>query len=140
MDLMGRRRMLLKGGSMPPPVQNINIWDEQWERGVYRTSDGSKSAQAAGNTQLRSANYIPVEPNTEYYIYINAGNVALRPLFYRADKSYISSPSALRMNTLTTPADAKFMTFYTGSGYGTTYGNNISINYPSTDHDYHQHV
>ena len=140
MDLMGRRRQLLKIGSTPPPVQNINIWDEEWETGAYSTGTGNKTVPSAGNTQLRSKNYIPVTPNTEYYIYIDSGYVAVRPLFYKADKTYLSSPSALRMSVLTTPADAYYMTFYTGSGYGTSYGNNISINYPSTDHEYHQHV
>ena len=116
------------------PVANINQWDEQWEVGQFN----SNGATATGSNQIRTANLIPVLPNTEYYIY-SGKNINCRVYFLKEDGSVISY-TAYRNTTFTTPTNCYFIKFHTGIGYGETYGYDISINYPSTDHDYHKHV
>lgn len=111
-----------------------NIWDEEWEVGGYYTATGLPWAT---NDRIRSKNYIPVVPNTIYYIIVpNGANTGV--LFYDGDKNYIVGSNAAKYNTtFATPTNAAYMKFNTGSNYGATYHNDISINYPSTDHDYH---
>lgn len=116
------------------PVVNINIWDEQWEVGQFNAS----GAKTTGNNQIRTANLIPVLPSTEYYIY-SGKNINCRVYFLKENGSVISY-TAYRNTTFTTPTNCYFIKSHTGSGYGTTYGYDISINYPSTEHDYHKHV
>ena len=99
----------------------INVWDEEWR------IDGG---------QFKAKNLIPVKPNTSYYF--------KRPLSaYSAFKYDINGTS---LGTIFLPENAVFTTdsetYYiwfslSVSDYGTTYNNDISINYPSTDTDYH---
>ena len=58
-------------------------------------------------------------------------------LYYRADNSYINFTRLNEAGTFTTPADCAFITFYCAATYGTTYNNDLSINYPATDTTYH---
>ena len=131
MSMMKRRLMLFEASA---PDTNINRWDEQWETGAYNAAGNP----VTGGGQIRSKNLIPVKPETEYYFYIGA-NVNCRIYFCRENGSVISY-SAYRNATFTTPAECKWLKFHTGSGYGETYTSKISINYPSTDHDYHPHI
>ncbi len=105
----------------------INIWDEDWENGVY--TDGIKTNSIY---YVRNKNLIPVRPNTTYY-YKTPTNTG-RVLFFDVDKTYISTSNAFGNATFTTPENCYYMAFFTSS---TTYGNNVSINYPATDTEYH---
>ena len=107
----------------------INIWDEDWENGVY--TDGIKTNSIY---YVRNKNLIPVRPNTTYY-YKTPTNTG-RVLFFDVDKTYISTSNAFGNATFTTPENCYYMAFFTSS---TTYGNNVSINYPATDTDYHSY-
>lgn len=119
--------------SVSANVTGVNQWDEQSEKGSYNITTGVKQTD---NNNLRCVNPIPVMPNTTYYFrQTTATSNAL--LFYDADGNYISYLSRTGNNTFTTPENAHYMTFYLSAGYGTTYNNDISINYPSTDTDYH---
>ena len=42
--------------------------------------------------------------------------------------------------TVTSPDNARYFKFELGAAYGTTYNNDISINYPATDTNYHAYV
>lgn len=110
----------------------VNVWDEEWEVGNYSSTTGEK---AVTNNQIRSKNFIPVKPNTTYYF--NTGTNS-RVLYYKLDKTFIDS-ELKNSTTFTTPADCYFINFHLGTAYGTTYNNDISINYPSTDTAYHAH-
>lgn len=100
---------------------NTNLWDEQWE--------------LSGNTVI-SKYPIKVVPNTTYYIscpvIADIDNVS-------ESGQYISYITSKANGTFTTPADCNYIKFTIRSSYGTTYNNDISINYPATDHDYHAH-
>ena len=111
-------------------VTGVNVWDEEWESGYITPSTGAEVADA---NKIRMKNYIPVLPNTMYYKKTPTG---FWNVYFDADKNYISYGDA-GQGVFTTPSNA----FYLRSGfegtYGATYNNDISINYPSTDHEYH---
>lgn len=114
-------------------VNGVNQWDEDWELGTY---DASGNPTTSTNT-IRSVNYIPVAPNASYYFKI--ASTWAQVYIYDADKNFISTfgtDSAVN-NPKTMPSNAGYIRFRTSVAYGTTYNDDISINYPSTDTDYH---
>ena len=124
----------------------VNVWDEEWEVGLLN-SDGSVSS---GN-RVVSKDYIPVVPNKTYCFSLPNGTFAAgRGAYYDADKNLVQylgdfptgfSVSGDRQFALfTVPENASYLKFCTNGQYGTTYNNDISINYPSTDADYHTYV
>lgn len=112
-----------------------NLWDEEWEVGGYNTTTGAKSVQS---NRIRSKNMTPVVPSTNY-CFVKGTTHGEYILFYDADGTYLSdySYSATKTHVFTTPANCRYVAWYLATGYGTTYNNDISINYPSTDTDYH---
>lgn len=96
-----------------------NVWDEEWEVGGLVPN------------QVNSKNYIPVKPETTYYT-----TVPFTAYFYDINKNLISSSW---VQPFTTPPGCYYMKFRCPTAYGTTYNNDISINYPSTDTSYHAH-
>ena len=103
-------------------VSGVNVWDEEW---VY--SGGS----------VRSANRIPLQPNTTYFFVAPTGSEWANVYCNDADgnNTVLGSPGY----PFTTTSDTVYGIIATGGAYGTTYKHDISINYPSTDHDYHAH-
>lgn len=106
----------------------VNVWDEEWEVGSL-TQDGNNYAST---TRFRSKNPIPVVPDTTYYVKSpNTCDIH----FYAEDGTHIA-PYAQKQNaTFVTPSNASYIKFCNATG--ATYNHDISINYPSTDHDYH---
>lgn len=113
--------------------RQINQWDEDWEIGYI---DGSTGLPTTENTSIRSKNYNLCNPSTEYFAYHGAVSslVYLYVYWYDGEKNFLSRGSL--NGVITSPSTAKYfkVAFYR---YGTTYNNNISINYPATDTDYH---
>ena len=116
-------------------VTGTNQWDEEWEVG-YIDSHGENTASAIN---IRSKNFIPIVPNTRYYLKSGYTTIVYCPIFfYDENKVFLSSNLQQVWNTvITTPSNSKYMRFYMNSAYGTTYNNDISINYPPTDTEYH---
>ena len=109
----------------------VNVWDEEWELGAFNNSTGAKSASS--NT-IRSKNPIAILPETEY-CFVSHNAVYL--YFYDANGDFLpphvyKAVSGGKVN-FTSPQNAFYMNFY---AYGTSYAQNKSINYPSTDTDY----
>ena len=121
-------------------VSGVNVWDEEWEVGGYAGATGNPW-NTTDRIRSKTTNYISVVPNTSYRIYSDAwgsgGGKFFTVFFYDADKNYISYSDPNNGTTFTTPNSAHFVRFAAQPSYGTTYNNDISINYPSTDHDYH---
>lgn len=110
----------------------INIWDEEWELGDLNTNTGENYPD---NNRIRSKNYIPIKPETNYYV---CSSVTGTVCYYDINKSYIGNRNIVAGGgIITTLSRAAFMRFSLNSAYGTTYNNDISINYPSADTDYH---
>ena len=110
-------------------VSGVNVWDEEWEVGGIRTADGTTTSSNA----VRSKNFSKIIGNTSYYV--KAPN-DVYVFFYGADYGYITY-TALHNGAFTSPQNASYFKIQITSTYGTTYNHDISINYPSTDHDYH---
>ena len=110
-------------------VCGVNLWDEEWEVGGI----------SAGS--INSKNYISVVPSQVYYAKYNGSISNVTTLYvnyYDGEKNLISQANSVYFGAnFTIPANARFMKFRAQTQYGTTYNHDISINYPSTDHDYH---
>lgn len=123
-------------------VTGVNVWDEEWEQGTINVSNGDNEFNGA---RWRSKNYIPIKPNTQYcYRWGADGNKTTgRVAYYDQNKNFISGSASFPSGVsafanpyvFTTPSNAYYMRFSPASG--NTYGNDTSINYPSTDTSYH---
>lgn len=96
-----------------------NIWDEEWEVGVYNNNTGEK-IYASG--YIRSKNKISVIPNTQYYT-----NVKLWLMFYDANGAYISYLAKGAPGYFTIPANCHQLAFNVYDDYGGAYKNDITI-------------
>lgn len=112
-----------------------NLWDEEWELGLINDSDGQNSPNS---TLIRSKNYIPVNPNATYYFNLATKNAHV--FCYDQNKTYLGYINLVGNNTFTPLANTAFIRFRMNTAYGTTYNNDLSINYPSTDTEYHAHT
>ena len=100
----------------------FNQWDEEWEVGTL-DSDGKPYES---NNNIRSKNFIPTLPSTQYFCKLNTFAVLF---FYDTNKNFILSYSTnSHEEVFTTPSKAAYMKFYLSSGYGTTYNHDICIN------------
>ena len=114
-------------------VCGVNIWDEVSERGYYDASGNFVSS----NAQICSKNLIPVKPNTDYYF---CGDIQRggRFCYYDASGNFINRSDLINNmtnRTFTIPNGVYYIKFHLD--YPADYNNNLSINYPSTDTQYH---
>ena len=112
----------------------INQWDEQTEIGAI---DASTGADTPATNVLRSTNYYPCVGGESLYVHSNASTVYL--FFYDKSKTFLRYTTAIDA-VKTFPANAAYFRIQTSPAYGTTYLNNISINYPSRFTDYHAYT
>ena len=110
-----------------------NLWDEQWEAG----SINAQGEKVGSENYIRTKNYTFLKPSTTYYFYCGSASVGREVFFYDINKTFISYQKLNANGTFATPTNAKYMLFTMYRTYGNTYNNDISINYPSTDTDYH---
>lgn len=138
--------MIVKGASRPTSYSNIcpisgwtgakvmrtgkNVWDEDVTIGEINNTTG----ESGSGTLLISNTFIPVVPGCTYYWKSPYGGTRY---FYKKDKTFLQTVYGTANASFTVPAEAYFMKFKEPSVYGNVYNHDISINYPSTDHDYH---
>lgn len=102
----------------------FNQWDEQWELGTFDTDTGLPSAT---NTRIRCKNPIPIIAGAIYYV---GGTGTFRVWWYDSDDNLISTETTTTSNRLfTAPTNACYLRFSPGTNYGTTYKNDICINF-----------
>lgn len=119
-------------------VTGANVWDEQWELGDINSTTGEKTPS---NYSIRSKNFIPCKPETAYYKYI--GNSKANCIYYYdINQNFLSRDTNGNSTSrvITTPTGCYYMKFATYSTYGTTYLDDMAINYPSTDTNYHAYT
>jgi len=116
--------------------RGVNLWDEEWETGSIDNTTGQNNN--LGTNRIRSKNYIPVSPNVSYNFVSLDTTYAMFLYFYDENKNFISiDGNVTRPNyVFTTPADCYYVRFRSNDNFG-AYDNSISINYPSTDTQYH---
>lgn len=113
-------------------TRGVNQWDEQWESGSIDNSGGL----VVNPNYIRSKNYINTKPSTNYN-FIKPYNIYTKLFYYGKNNQYISYYELTGQSTtnlFTTPSDCYYMKFVQ---YRTTYNDDVSINYPSTDTSYH---
>lgn len=96
-------------------------WDEEWDNGAISNSTGQNTT----GTNVRSKNYIPVLPNTTYYL--KAPNT-MSLFSYDESQAYNEKLSISSSGTFTTPSNCHYLRFIVTTGYGTVYKNDICIN------------
>lgn len=120
-------------------VSGVNVFDEDVEEGGIYTSTGQNSTNTSN---YRSKNYIPILPGITYHLKVSGhseGSTSTRLFYYDKDKGYLTSPSGNSSSrNFTTPENAYYMRIATNEPLQ-YYNNDISINYPSTDTEYHPH-
>lgn len=114
-------------------VTGVNVWDEEWEVGSYNSETGAK---VNNSTRIRCTNKIPCKENTSYYFKSGKTGTYGVMCFYDRNVSFLSSIGYDANRVFTTPNGTYYLA-WTIVNYGTTYNNDISINYPSTDREYH---
>ncbi len=116
----------------------VNVWDEEWENG-YLGIDGTSISYIASSSRIRSKNWIPVVVGETYYY--NGGGYGS---FVIGAEDTNGTNAVLITSTdssgFTFTPTRPFVKFAPRAGYGATYNNDISINYPSTDTTYHAYT
>ena len=111
----------------------INQWNEEWELGIINSTTGEDEPNSS---YIRSKGYIPVIVTNVYC----ETSASLRLVFYDKDKEFIGIAHG-NNSVVSLPDNTRYLRFYVNNSfYGTKYKNDISINYPSTDTDYHAYV
>ena len=86
----------------------FNIWDGVWEAGGISLDTG-KNANAQ---HVRTINYIPVFPNTEYYFNNGGTSIGWSLRYYDINKNYIGPKSVTYIpGKFTTPNNCYYMRF-----------------------------
>ena len=118
-------------------VSGVNLWDEQTKTGYYSSAHGYYVNYAG---QLCSKDYIAVKPNTTYVFKkpITLGDI----LYYGKNKDFLNVTLNItsKAYSFTTPDNCYYININLGSTYGAVYNNDVSINYPSSDTDYHSYI
>lgn len=124
------RSLVVGGNSVVNPLLTVcgfNQWDEQWEVGGIRQTNG---ALIDDSERIRSKNYIPVIGGQTYYIKGAYGVMAC----YDVNKDYIGNVPYRNATVsgqyyLDMPESACYIRFSMLASYGTTYNNDICINF-----------
>lgn len=108
------------------PGAGNNKFNEDWEVGGLNDTTGQPNSDT---NKIRSKTFFKIQENTSYYV---VAPQSIRVLFYAADESFISETANIKNSTFTTPANAALAKIRGTVDYGTTYNNDIAINYPDS--------
>lgn len=120
-----------------------NVWDEEWNlKGINAVT----GAVGNWNDRIASKNFIPATSLTTYYLAVPSYSWYIH--CYDINKNWLGRATTRngegyvnRGDSFTTLQNTKYIKFScTNNTYGTTYNNDISINYPSTDTEYHAYT
>lgn len=112
-------------------VAGSNLWDEVYRNGYYNNS----GAFVSQGSTVCNTNPIVVDGGMQLYIHSGTYHISL--FFYDVNGNYLSNLYHKENTVITVPASAKTMNWTADYGEGSTYNNDISINYPATDTAYH---
>ena len=122
-----------EGTLMSIPVNEVvekgrNLFDEKMELGLmnYDVNSENFGENIASQNQLRASNYIPVEPNTQYFL---RSDKAIAFIYDAKRKPIkIGSNGFLSMGRLfTTPSNARYLKFYLTKEYGIIYNSDLIL-------------
>lgn len=106
----------------------FNQWDGEIELGNVSSASGQISSHA---TSRYSKNFIPIIPNTQYYLYRPNG-ILIYPRYYDINKNYLTFAElgisdVATSGNFTTPARAYYMRFVSTASSNNTYPDNPEI-------------
>lgn len=109
-----------------------NLWDEVWETGDIDYNGNN----VADSSSIRSKNFIQIPPNTSFYC-VGPSSYG-RARYYDKNMNYLGSAdknglSYVGNSVRTMPPYAYYLRF----AFNVLSGEGISVNYPSTDTNYH---
>ena len=111
----------------------VNQWDEQWKLGYYRNGIFVSGTTVCSNDKIKvptnSNIYLVKESAGIFYYTFYDVNGDFLPLSGYDNLGRFATYSS---GVIAVPSGAYYMTFNMASSYGSTYLNDISINYPST--------
>jgi len=116
----------------------INIWDEEWDRGYIDAGEFTQHP-----AYVRSKHKFRIDGGKTYYFACSRsgtlGNTGIT--FYDTNGDFISLIVIPVNIAFTAPAKAEMMAFFVPSSWYTgDYANDISINCPATDTEYHPYT
>ena len=105
----------------------FNQWDEQWRNGFYNANTG---VFTANNNYVANKNPIMVLGSTQIHFHVPS-SVKWAGFYYDSQGKFIGRTTLFITGdyTITTPPNCVYMNFYTDTGYGTAYNNDICINF-----------
>lgn len=99
-----------------------NIFD-----GVVEQGDIDSYGKNQTGSNLRTANYTPIFPNTKYLFKLGTQDLCY-PFYYDENYAILSIGNAVyNGDTFTSPNNAKFIRFAFAGSYGTTYNNDLFL-------------
>lgn len=113
--------------------RGVNLFDEDLEEGFINATTGEPQPYS---NRMRSKYFNTIKPSTTYYIKCG-NNEETYWYFYDSQKNYLRR-RLVRNSTTTTQADENY--FKVGIVGISSYSDDISLNYPSTDTDYHAYI
>ncbi len=109
-------------------TNGFNQWDEEWEVGGL-----SAGLPVPSDQQIRSKNFCPCLPSTDYFLYARGETEPYWVLIAWYDMNYQFIQQEYRTNLITnSPVDARYFKISTNASYyiyGTTYNHDICINF-----------
>lgn len=109
-----------------------NLWDEEWRNGYYNATSG---IFVNHSSFLANAYPVYVKGSTTYYF---ASSYLFELHEYDKQGNYLGKTNNLHNSLFTTKSNTAYINFNSQRvNDETTYNHDISINYPSSDHDYH---
>ena len=106
-------------------VVGFNQWDEEWELGEIDTTTGQNTS---ASDRIRSKNYIPCIPSTDYY-FRGSTDLTGNVYYYDVNKNYLGTGTGTAFNIIRTiPNNVRYVRFRLAKVYGTTYKHDICIN------------
>lgn len=116
-------------------VSGSNAWDEESELGTF-----GGGAFVPSTTRIRNKNAIPVKPGVQYYLKTSSVTYVMAVDAATDWTRYQTFSDASGSFVLTVPEWAHFIYISPDNAYGAVYKNDISVNYPSTDTEYHAYA
>ena len=115
-----------------------NLFDGQWQQGVYSTSTGEYTPDISN--RICNVNMIQIKPSTTYTVSCPDYALAsgMRWLFYDENKNFISA-TVSGATTITTPSNAKYINFYIANNLTTETAPDLQLEQGSTATTYEEY-
>jgi len=109
-----------------------NFFNEDTELGTINDTTGVPNPST---TQIRSKTFSHCKGGQNYSVKVGSNN-PIRVLWYDSSENFISETINITNTVITAPDNASLFKIRGTNAYGTSYQNDVSINYPSSETSY----